>query len=129
MGGGKKSSQRRGRPSLPAHEVKRHAFGFRTTKELKEKLLAASEASGRSIAQEIEARLLQSIDRETVISEVIDAVLGGKRYAPIFMMMAASVTMIERSTGKSWLEDHETFMAVKTAWDLIAPPPSRDALK
>ena len=42
------------------------------------------------------------------------------------MMMATSVTMIEQSTGKSWLEDYDTFMAVKTAWELIARRPPRD---
>jgi hypothetical protein len=52
---------RRGRPPLPAGQGKRYALGIRTTKELKDRLAQASAVSGRSVAQEIESRLEQSL--------------------------------------------------------------------
>jgi hypothetical protein len=55
-------ARRRGRPALPAEEGKRYPVGIRTTKALREALLSASRASGRSLAQEIEFRLERSFE-------------------------------------------------------------------
>jgi hypothetical protein len=64
-------SRRRGRPPLPAGKGKRHALGIRTTKELSELLHQAAEASGRSVAQEVEIRLERSFDHDRVVEILV----------------------------------------------------------
>jgi hypothetical protein len=54
--------KRRGRPPLPTEQVRRHAIAIRTTKNLVDRLKEAGEASGRSLAREIEHRLEQSFE-------------------------------------------------------------------
>ena len=49
---------------MPAGKGKRHSLTIRTTKELRESLEQAAEASGRSLAQEVELRLERSFDRD-----------------------------------------------------------------
>jgi hypothetical protein len=54
-------AQRRGRPPLPdPDDVKRYAVGFRTTRSLKERIERAAQASGHSVAEELEWRLERS---------------------------------------------------------------------
>jgi hypothetical protein len=54
--------RQRGRPALPPEQGKRYPIGIRTTKALRDALLNASRASGRSLAQEIEFRLERSFE-------------------------------------------------------------------
>jgi hypothetical protein len=54
--------RQRGRPALPPEQGKRYPIGIRTTKVLRDALLNASRASGRSLAQEIEFRLERSFE-------------------------------------------------------------------
>jgi len=51
----------RGRPPLPPGEGKRTPLTIRSTQALKEELVKAAKASGRSLAQEIELRLVRSL--------------------------------------------------------------------
>jgi len=60
---------------------KRYPLSLRTTKELRQKLEKAAAQSGKSLAQEIEARLEQSFDRqETIEIAVVQAVRELLRY-------------------------------------------------
>jgi hypothetical protein len=54
----------RGRP-LDPNNGKRHPMGIRTTKRIKEKVEAAAQKSGRSVAAEIEWRLEASFLEQT----------------------------------------------------------------
>jgi hypothetical protein len=63
-------ARRRGRPPLAPEEGKRYPLGIRTTKALRDALLSASRASGRSLAQEIEFRL----ERSFVVQDVADGI-------------------------------------------------------
>src|SRR4051812_43148904 len=56
----------RGRPALDPTEKKRKNFTFRGTDQLHEELSKASAASGRSVSEEIEARLNESFTRQNV---------------------------------------------------------------
>jgi hypothetical protein len=56
--------------------TKRCPMSFRVTKELKDSMVSAAAASGRSICQEIEVRLEQSFDREALLQMVREAVGG-----------------------------------------------------
>jgi len=58
------SDLKRGRRPLPPGVGKTCNLGIKTTQELKDKILAAAESSGRSVAQEIELRLERSFQAE-----------------------------------------------------------------
>jgi len=60
----------RGRPPLPSGEAKRTPLTIRSTEEMKQALVSAAKASGRSLAQEIEARLHRTLDEDRGKSEL-----------------------------------------------------------
>jgi hypothetical protein len=93
--------RKRGRPPKAEDEVKRHPIGVRTTKALKEKIEDAAAGSGRSVAQEVEARLEQSFRPvERHIALPLD-------------MMSAMIRIAEERTGQRWNDDITTWVAVK----------------
>ena len=53
---------RQGRPSIPGRPGKRNTLGLRVSAETKEQLRQAADASGRSMSQEAEMRLLRSFE-------------------------------------------------------------------
>jgi hypothetical protein len=81
----KAATRSRGRPRHQADEIKGQPLSIRTTRALKNRLLKAAEISGRSLASEIEYRLVQSLEadnekspeelrRDRVLEEVVRAV-------------------------------------------------------
>lgn len=64
------SQRRRGRPRLPAESLRRHVVTVRTTRQLKERLQRASEASGRSLPLEAEHRLEQSFEQQDIAARL-----------------------------------------------------------
>ncbi len=56
--------RRRGRPPLPDGEAKQHPLIIRTTKGLKDELVRASKASGRSLTEDIEDRLQRTLEED-----------------------------------------------------------------
>jgi Arc-like DNA binding domain len=74
---------------------KRYPLNMRTTKETRDRLEAAAIASGRSLVQEVEARLERSFHQETA--------LGGPEMARVAFLMAASFAV---AVGDSrWTDD------------------------
>lgn len=67
------TAPRRGRPPSPPDEGKRHAFGFRTTKRIRDLIEQASRQSGRSAAQEIEIRIEKSFYDEALVEQAFEA--------------------------------------------------------
>src|SRR5215471_13276718 len=53
---------------------KRYPLNMRTTRELRERIEAAAEASGRSLVQEVEYRLEQSFERQAILEEIRDII-------------------------------------------------------
>jgi hypothetical protein len=74
---------------------KRYPLNMRTTRETRERLEAAAAATGRSLAQEVEARLERSFHQE--------AVLGGPEIARIAFLMAARFALAVDSAD--WTRD------------------------
>jgi hypothetical protein len=74
---------------------KRYPLNMRTTKETRDRLEAAAIASGRSLAQEVEARLERSFHQE--------AVLGGPEIARVAFLMAARFAIAV--DGSDWTRD------------------------
>jgi hypothetical protein len=85
-----KRARPRGRPALPAEKGKRYAIGIRTTKALKDALLSASRASGRSLAQEIEFRLERSVEGQNLEQIVMEVINRQAREAAAALVRARS---------------------------------------
>jgi hypothetical protein len=120
VAGGMARDTRRGRPPKTPGEAKRAQFNTRLRPSLKAALDAAARANGRSVSEEVEARLEQSLTLETV--------LGGRDA----LMMAATFALAGRHAARheghpewgpaQWREDpvcYETaILAVaKVLWD------------
>ena len=82
--------------------------GFRPTPQLRSALEMASKENGRSLSQEIESRLERSFH--------VDTEYGGSQQQALFRTLAAVAAVIEERTGKSWIEDWWTAVAVGRAW-------------
>lgn len=97
-----------GRPALKPGSPKRSSFNTRLRAETKESLEAEAAKSGRSLSEEIEFRLEQSLRDE--------AALGSAELSALFRMLGAAANLIEARTGKSCMADHMTSIAVRAAW-------------
>lgn len=88
-------------------ELKRAAVAVRTTPALKSKLQAAAEAEGRSLTQEIEARLAASLaeDKPDRTPETIR----------LLASVAADIERAEKVTGKRWHKNAVTWAWVREA--------------
>jgi hypothetical protein len=110
-------AKKRGRPALPEGEGKLYAVsGFRTTKQVKDFLQQRADSSGGSIAQEVEARLLDSFDFE--------GMLGGPRATRFFRILAKRIELVTKN--ESWLDDYQSYQLVRgivlKTFDELAPP-------
>jgi hypothetical protein len=117
--------KRRGRPPLRPGTTKRSAFNTRLTDELKEKLEAAAHWRGRSLSEEIELRLGESI--------ADDGRFGGASTRLFGSFLVAVIADEERKTGKSWLTDRVTYRralaAVSAIIGRMGPEPEKEAWK
>ncbi len=94
---------RGGRPR-EREEAKRAAVTIRTTPTVKDQLVAAAEASGRSLTQEIELRLEASLAR--------DAIAGSPETERLLSAYAAEIAQVEGVLKKRWHKDLKTWGAV-----------------
>jgi hypothetical protein len=113
--------KRRGRPALDPSEGKRHPLNMRTTKELRAKLEAAAKESGRSMAQEVEARLEASFAEERY-----QDLFGGPanyRLATIFGSIASSIDYLNSKEGKPLVaEDWDMLCVAVARWGFALAP-------
>ncbi len=104
-----------GRPPLPPGERRGASMGFRPTPQIRAKLEQAAHENGRSMSQEVEARLEASfLDEEARNRE-----MGGKELQALFRLLGAAAEIIEARTGRNWSEDWETGIAVFSAWQRL----------
>jgi hypothetical protein len=78
-----------GRPPLAPGEGKKYPLAIRSTRELKAALVKASQTSGRSMAQEIEHRLEQSLYDQRHLGDALE--LGFGRQAAGLMLLIGCV--------------------------------------
>ena len=79
---------------------------MRTTKETRDKLEAAANTSGRSLAQEVEYRLERSFLEEDALYREI----GGKEFYDLMRWLSLTFKYVEQSTKKSWIDDLDTLL-------------------
>jgi len=101
-------------PKREAEPGERFQLGIRVTAELKRKLDAAAEQSGRSQSQEAELRLEHTFDRQGLLSEVLTLAYG-KRAADDLMLLGATMTM----DPKEYREDPDRFDRFEFRRDLF----------
>lgn len=90
-------------------------LNMRTTVEVRQRMEEAAKANGRSLASEVEERLLGSFNQD----DIQRSMFGGPDLISLFKMMAAAADFIERKTEGTWTADHNTFVAVQAAWKNI----------
>jgi len=95
------------RPQGP-FEDKRKNLTTRITEKTRSMLEAAASGTGRSLSQEIEFRLEQSLreDADRV------RLYGGPDLDALFKQIAGAIGIIEQTRGKRWRQDQKTFMSV-----------------
>lgn len=98
-------TNRGGRPPHHEGETKKAAIAVRTAPSIRDALKAAAAAAGRSVTQEVEARLSASLERD-----------AGQRSAETELLLnriAAEIAEIEKMPGmKRWHRDRTTAGAV-----------------
>ena len=104
---------------LSEREGKRYPLNIRTTRETREKLEAAAARSGRSLAQEMEARLERSFDFEhwldrafaegtQAINTAVQMIVkrgGGEDNVNVGLAVGQIIGVMEREFGGSWREE------------------------
>lgn len=95
-----------GRP-LEREEAKRSAVAVRTTPAIKAALVEAAEASGRSLTQEIEARLEASFRR--------DRSIGGLLQDEFVRLATLYMDVVSEQADAPWFESYGNWEAVKNA--------------
>lgn len=105
-----------------ADEAKRVQIPIRTTRAFRDRLKASADANDRSLTQEIEARLEQSLREEERA--------GGREKLAIEAAIMVAVTAAESASGKSWLTDFATWHAMSRVMNEVLknlrPPPPND---
>jgi hypothetical protein len=102
------AKRRGGRPSRPPEPGERVVMSFRVTPDLKARLDQAAEQTGRSLTQDIELRLQQSFDLETLLGE------PSARTLTVLHILCGLATF--ETGGKDWLDDPAAFTVVLNRW-------------
>lgn len=102
--------------------AKRYPLNMRTTEAVRKQLEEAATASGRSLAQEVEARLSQSFAFEA--SEIAEFFK-----APLIRMLSSAVKQAELEVGDRWYKSADAAARCRSlilgVMDLMLPPLNR----
>ncbi len=112
----KATERKRGRPPLRPKQRKRNNVTIRFRDDLKSKVQKAGEDNGRSLSEEIEARLEQSFVGDDVIHHMLGFDLSSMM---ALRGLADAIAQIERRAGKSWREDWIAREQVGAAFEAI----------
>jgi hypothetical protein len=93
----------------------------------------ASQQTGRSLSQEIEFRLEQSLRDDAARIQFY----GRPEVDALLKQIAGVIAIVEQKTGRRWTEDYETFLAMDAAlkqilkWvrDTMMPKPSAHSVR
>jgi Arc-like DNA binding domain len=94
---------RRGRPSLTPGEAKRSQFNTRLRASLKLALDDAARSSGRSLSEEIEARLEQSL--------TLESIFGGREVFDLALLLAATFALAGQRAAET--DNHPDWRAAQ----------------
>jgi hypothetical protein len=88
---------------------RRHPISFRTTEELREGLEHAASTAGRSLTQEIEYRLEQSLREEDLLRRYF----GSDEAIELLKALSFIINLNMNKSGKSWRDDRDTLKNIK----------------
>jgi hypothetical protein len=116
---------RRGRPPKPEHERRRANLTFRIRDDVRYRLAVYAVQAGRSISEEIERRLEQSLNEELILYGVGDPAALRQALFTIALVLSG----LERQTGRKafgpdgdpWL--HEQAWKALSIWFAATRPP------
>lgn len=114
----------RGRPPKPDEERKRGNLTMRLRDATRDALYSAAEASGRSLSEECEARLENSLRDQHLFEEAIDTELGEGTTGVLALIreivkrVAADCVPFAGSPGATWLQHPVAFDQVVKAINL-----------
>jgi hypothetical protein len=107
---------------------KRHPLNMRTTKETRLRLEKAAALAGRSLAQEVEARLERSFDRESLLPDVLELAYGS-RLAALLVTIGEAMTDTGSLLGfaatgtlegsRNWMDNPAAYDQARRAADRI----------
>jgi TraY domain len=135
------ATPRVGRPRTRA-EGPGDYVGFRSPRELKERLEAAAARSGRSLSTEAQIRLEKSFEKQDLLGGALELAYG-PRLAGILMLLAEMTCQVGRMAGftsgesgeamDNWLDDafayDQAVTAASTILDAFRPPGDRHLLQ
>ena len=84
-----KAKSKGGRPKKPAAERKRNTLRFRATDEVWKQLVSSATRRGRSLSEEIEARMTASLDVHSRIEEALTLAYGARVTGLLIILGAA----------------------------------------
>ena len=121
-----------GRPPLAGERI---PLGLRVTKETKQKLDRAAQASGRSQSQEAELRLEQSFNSASALFDALDLAYG-RRWTGLLLLLAqvaqltgtraVSASQFNFNGCEDWVSDSyaydQAFRAITFLLEVFRPP-------
>lgn len=124
------TKRKRGRPRKPDGEKRRNNVTIRMRDDVKRRMEEGAYSEGRSLSEEVEARIEGSLSREDDLVERFGGI-GQYRW---MLLLAATLQMVEKSTGEKWDEDAHTNAlargAIEECVDRFSPKhPERGLLK
>jgi hypothetical protein len=121
--------KQRGRPQLEPGKAKRASFNTRLRPALKAALETAAKQEGRSLSEEIEFRLEQSLDEERHMADALE--LGfGRQVAGLMLAIGHVMKEAEpaRRPGElGWLSNPEAFRQIVESINLLLEAIDPDA--
>lgn len=134
---GKANTRQRGRPTIEPSQRKRNNVTVRVRDKTKERLAAAAAQNGRSLSEEIEARLEESFLTKTAMLKRLESEFAGPHNFALAKMIAFISGEIEKATNVRWTDDRDTFEQlgnaiaavmerIETPKTVVAPGRSRE---
>ena len=109
---------------------KRRTLTTKITESTRRNLEDAAAATGRSLSQEIEFRLDESLLEDDARRDREERAYGGAHTHALLRLLGDTIKGIEMQTSGTWTEDRYTFdqvrLGIQTFLDALRPPESDD---
>ena len=113
------TARRRGRPPIEPSQRKRNNVTVRVRDETKSQLAVAAALNGRSLSEEIEARIQESFLSETAMRKHLEVEFGSAHNFALAKVIAYLASEIEETTNARWTDDRYTFEQLQIATDTV----------
>lgn len=112
---------------------KLHPLSMRTTREVRERLENAAARNGRSLAAEVEERLLGSFSQEEALKDRLEVEFGGAHNYALANLTGLVASFLETALGATWLDNktsrEQLLQAFSTILERLTEPISKSTPK